>query len=239
MTYPEMERWAKWWANRYRWASETRADIDAEDLTQAAMVGICNALECYDESGNWAAWSSYFIRKEIRALIGIKHGRIPPPLCSLDAPIADDSDESMIDLLADETAPDPPDVAEYNDLQKRVREAVARLTDDRQREVVERTQLNDEPQSAVAADFGVSTSRIQMLWTKAKRALQEDKALRTLADIELKTKFISRSSVQRFYSTNTSDVEAAVLWREREREALAEKIKRLESEDYTTVTTTI
>lgn len=231
MTYEEMNRWARWWANRYRWATDTRADVDREDLIQAAMIGICRAQTCYDESGSWATWSSYFIRREIRALLGIRHGHIPPNMISLDVPVGEDGDERMIDLLADEDAPDAQDVAEYNDLQKQVRAAVARLKDDRQREVVERTFLKDESQSAVARDFGVSTQRVQMIWTAARKNLVRDKSLCTLANIELRTPYYRRIGVKRFQSTHTSDVENAVLWRERERQRLADKLRQCDERE--------
>ena len=231
MTYSEMEKWAKWWTRRYSWALKSRADLDAEDLTQAALVGICTALETYKEDGNWATWSSYFIRKEIRALLGIRAGRQYPVVYSLNAPVNDESDESMIDLLPDEDAPDAQEVAEYNDIQKQVRAAVARLADDRQRKVVERTQLQGENAKAVAQDFGVSTARVHSIWIAAKKNLAHDPALRALADIELRTNYIARSSWRSFQTTHTSDVEHVVIWRERERARLAEKIQKCDDLD--------
>ena len=210
MDYKQMERWAKWWANRYSWASESRGDIDREDLIQSAMVGILEALKSYDEGGSWAQWSSYFIRKEIRKLIGIKHGRLPPSALSLNDPVGEDGDSTMIDLLPDEDAPDALDVAEFNDLQRQVRAAVARLKDDQQREVVERTRLNGEPQRAVARDLGVSVAYVHSIWTAARKNLARDRHLRTLAD---STPYYVHVGVNRFNSTWTSATELAALWR--------------------------
>ena len=231
MKYQDITRWATWWANRYSWAVKDRGDIDKEDIYQSAMLGIAEALKCYDESGNWAQWSSFFIRKEIRKTIGIKNGRIPPTAVSLNAPIGDDGENTLLELLADETAPDAQEIAEYNDLQRIVREAVASLQDDQQREVIERTRLNDEPRRIVAADIGVPVARIDSLWNAGRKILSRDKRMRALYDIELRTTYIGRTTAKTFQTTHTSDVERAVMWRERERAKLAQIINNCDMRD--------
>lgn len=213
-----MQKWARWWAARYLWAIRERADVGFDDLVQAALLGICAALKTYDPAGNWAQYSSYFIRQEIRALLGIKHGRIPPALLSLDAPAGgeggeDGEGDTFIDLLPDETAPCPQEVTEYNDLQRQVRAAVERLKNDREREVVRRCMLDGETQTAVAEDFGVSAQLIGMVWHKARNHLRADRSLRTLAEIEDRTPYYTHVGVRTFDATNTSAVEKAVLFR--------------------------
>ena len=227
MSCDDMYRWAKWWANRYRWAIEKRGDISFEDLTQAAVLGILRAMECYDGVGSWAQYSSYFIRKEIRTLCGVRWGKsLPPFVQSLNVKVGDDEDTELIELLPDETAPDPEEVAEYNDLKTGVREAVARLKNDQEREVVERNRLNGEPLRVIAADFGVSFQYVRTIWTKACKHLSQDRKLRKLAEFEGLISYISRSSVKSFNSTNTSDVERIVMLREQMFEKVIKTIPR-------------
>lgn len=217
------QRWARWWGRRYSWALEGRPWLDFEDLVQAAMLGILRAREGFTEDkGSWANWSAYFIRNEIRDLIGIKNARLPPLVLSLDAPIAEDSDETRLDLLPDETAPNAEDVAEFNDLQRCVREAVARLKNEQQRQVVRRTRLGGESGRDVAAALGVTQARVNQLWNSARQHLARDRRLRALADIEDRTPYYKRVGARTFNSTWTSATEAAVLWRlDRESEVAA------------------
>lgn len=209
----DLQRWARWWVRRYHWATETRGDIDDDDLFQAAMIGILRALDGYKDGGNWPQWSSYFIRREIRDTVGIKHNRLPRVPLSLDVPAGDDTDATLIDLLPDETAPDAAEVAELNDLQRRVREAVARLKDDREREIVQRWRLNGETATAISDDLGISQQRVHQLWASARRQLAGDKALHALVNIEDHTPYYARVTIKSFTRTHNSAVEVAVLRR--------------------------
>lgn len=215
-----IEGWARYWARRYSWALRDRAYLDFDDLQSAATIGILAALEKYDAANGvpWAVFSSGYIRKEIRALIGIKRKDLPPATVSLDAPLTNadsvDGDTTLLDTVADESLPEIDDGALLSDLCASVRAAVADLKDPRQREIVRRAALEGETQGDLATALAISPQRVAQLWTKARKALARDPRLRVYAEIEARTPYYMTVSPQRFQSTHTSPVEHAVLWRE-------------------------
>lgn len=209
------ERWARWWVRRYLWALDGRPYLDAEDIYQAAMLGILRALEGYSaDKGSWANYSSFFIRQEIRGLLGIKQGRLPPLLQSLDAPAGDDPEgETRLDLLPDETAPSPEDVAELSALQKGVREAVERLPDPTQRRVIELHKLGGKSITETAKALGISSTDAHREYCRARKNLAADKRFHALREEQ---PYFLHWGLSRFFETGSSAVEMAVLWRERE-----------------------
>lgn len=220
------ERWARYWARRFAWALEGRPWLDMDDLSSAAMLGILAAQATYEPArGSWATYSAYFIRRELCALLGIRDGRIKPGTLSLDDPIttADGEDAGThLDQLPDDTLPDIDAGAVLDGLRGDVRTAVARLPD-RQREIVERWQLDGETQERVAQRLGITAQRVQQLWRQARQTLARDPRLREYADIENRTPYYVKIGPATFASTHTSAVEHAVLWRMRQLDRLARR----------------
>ena len=129
-------RLASYWAGRYSWAIERRNDIDREDLQQAAYLGILQARKPYkEERGGEVTLAGFYARKEIRALLGIRDGKLPPILESLDEPLNDETDDTRLDLIADETVPEADAGLLEEEKRQTVRDAVNRLAAD-QRAVV-------------------------------------------------------------------------------------------------------
>lgn len=215
-----IEGWARYWARRYSWALRDRAYLDFDDLQSAATIGILAALEKYDADTSvpWPVFSSGYIRREIRALIGIKRKDLPPLTISLDAPLigqdGSDGDATLEDTVADDSLPEIDDDLMLSDLCASVRAAVADLKDPRQREIVRRTAFEGSTQGDLATALAISPQRVAQLWTKARKALARDPRLRVYAEIEARTPYYMTVSPQRFNTTHTSAVEHAVLWRE-------------------------
>jgi len=207
-----------WAARRYAGAARRDGAVDVDDLMQAAFLGLIDASRTYDASNGetWSKWALWYIRKEIHALIGWRDGKFIKAhtgALSLDVPVSEEYDETMLDALEDDTL-DPVDFeAILNDDRRIVREAVADLKDDRQREVVERWQLGGETQAAVAKSLGVSSERVRQFWKKAQKTLARDRRLRQLAYLEDYTPYYQRVTVARFNTTGISQTERAVLWR--------------------------
>ena len=218
------ERWARYWARRFAWALEGRPWLDMDDLSSAAMLGILAAQAAYEPArGSWANYSAYFIRRELCALLGIRDGRIKPGALSLDAPITNEDGESAgthLDQLPDDTLPDADAGAILDGLRRDVRAAVNDLPK-RQRDIVQRWQLDGETQERVARGLGITPQRVQQLWSKARQTLARDPRLRCYADIEDRTPYYVKVGPTRFANTHTSAVEHAVLWRLRQLDHLA------------------
>ena len=220
------ERWAQYWVNRYSWALDGRSDVDADDLMQAARLGILRARRKYDgTTQNWATLSSYYIRKEILHALGKRNGALPPRLMSLDVPIAQDAEETLLDSLADESLPEMDEKLRMDELKSAVRQAVDRLENPRQRQCVRSVGLDGESLVETARRMGVTRQRAFQLVQAGCQRLWEDRRLRALADIELRTRYDAHQGVAAFLSTRTSVVEQAVLWRleQMEKAGLAEQ----------------
>ena len=213
------DRWPQYWVNKYRWALEMRGDVDQDDLMQAARVGMWIAEQTYKpEAGKWSTYSAFWIRREIRKALGVKSGQLPPPEVHLDEPLTEDAEETRLDMLADDSLPDVHDSLLEDEFRRGVREAVDRLEDQEQREVVKRKYFQAKRTDDIAAEMQASSSRIYQLWENAKRRLRRDKALRELA--ELRPNYYLHVGVDRFRATHTSAVEQALITLEQERERL-------------------
>ncbi len=218
------ERWAQYWVNKYRWALEMRGDVDEDDLMQAARIGMWEAEKTYKpDLGEWSTYSAFWIRHEIRRALGVKRGQLPPPEIHLDEPITWDAEETRLEMLADDTIPDIDSGVLMDDRAQIVREAVSRLEDQQQREVVEKLYFEDKPAKQVAAEMDLSKcERVYKIWDNARRRLRRDKYLRELRDVTMD--YYIHVGPARFNNTHTSAVEEAVLRYYRERGAIKRRL---------------
>ena len=208
-------RLASYWAGRYSWAIEKRNDIDRDDLQQAALLGILEARKAYkEERGGEVTLAGFYARKEIRALLGIRNGKLPPILESLDEPLNDETDDTRLDLLADETLPEADAALLEEEKRQTVRDAVDRLKPD-QKAVVTLRFFQGMTYKQAAAEMDVTPERAASIWDNARLRLSRDRYLKAVAEVNRSTPYLMGVGVTRFNSTFTSAVEELVLMRER------------------------
>ena len=208
-------RLASYWAGRYMWAIEKRNDIDRDDLQQAAFLGILEARKAYkEERGGEVTLAGFYARKEIRALLGIRNGKLPPILESLDEPLNDETDDTRLDLLADETLPEADAALLEEEKRQTVRDAVDRLKPD-QKAVVTLRFFQGMTYKQAAAEMDVTPERAASIWDNARLRLSRDRYLKAVAEVNRSTPYLMGVGVTRFNSTFTSAVEELVLMRER------------------------
>ena len=211
----DAERLASYWAGRYSWILERRNDLDREDLQQAAFLGILEARKAYkEERGGEVTLAGFYARKEIRALLGIRNGKLPPTLESLDEPINEETDDTRLDLLADETLPEADAALLEEERRQTVRDAVERLKPD-QRAVVKLRFFQGKTYQQTADEMNVTRDRVTTIFQNARRNLRRDRYLKALAEVNRSTPYLLGVGVTRFNSTFTSAVEELVLLRER------------------------
>ena len=187
------------------------------------------------DRGSFSAFSAFYIRHEIRDLIGIKNGTLPPVMTSLDRFIQGpdgQTETTLLDTLEDKTLPDKDETLFDEQRQKGIRDAVRRLPD-RQRRVMEMFYLDGKGAKAIGEALGISASQVTRITADAKRAMRKDRLLRQLADID--APYYAYIGVKRFQTTHTSAVEHACFILEQKREKLMRKLSEIEQdtqEDY-------
>lgn len=221
-------RWAQYWAYKYQWAIKRRPDIDMEDLLQAALMGEYIAKSKYDpERGSFATVSAFYIRKEIRDLLGIRRGNLPPVVISLDEPFTEDADETRLDMLPDETLPDKDELLHQQERRDGVRAAIDRIKDHKQREAIRMCYLEGKGAREISKALGVHYSDVYRLFAKGRSEMRHDRLLREL--VGLHVPFIN-VSVRTFNSTHMSAVEYAVFRLEEEREKIMKQLAQYEQD---------
>ena len=211
----DAERLANYWAGRYSWILERRNDLDRDDLKQAAFLGILEARKAYkEEKGGEVTLAGFYARKEIRSLLGIQNGKLPPALESLDEPLNDETDDTRLDLIADESIPEADAALLEEEKRQTVRDAVNRLAED-QRAVVSLRFFKGKTYKQAADEMNITREKVAIIFNNARRNLRRDRYLKALAEVNLRTPYLMGVGVTRFNSTFTSAVEEIVLLRER------------------------
>ncbi|MDH3309639.1 MAG: RNA polymerase sigma factor RpoS [Gammaproteobacteria bacterium] len=107
---------------------------------------------------------------DVKGMLGLNER-----IASVDAPLDDDPDRSLLDAIADERTPDPEKVLQRDDLQQLIQQWLNELND-KQREVVERRfGLNHREISTleeVGADIGVTRERVRQIQVEALKRLR-------------------------------------------------------------------
>lgn len=108
--------------------------------------------------------------EDVKGMMGLNER-----VASVDAPLDDDPDRSLLDAIADERTPDPEKVLQRDDLQALIEQWLNELND-KQREVVERRfGLNHREISTleeVGADIGVTRERVRQIQVEALKRLR-------------------------------------------------------------------
>ena len=108
--------------------------------------------------------------EDVKGMLGLNER-----VASVDAPLDDDPDRSLLDAIADERTPDPERVLQRDDLQQLIQQWLNELND-KQREVVERRfGLNHREISTleeVGADIGVTRERVRQIQVEALKRLR-------------------------------------------------------------------
>ena len=168
-------------------------------------MGIFTANKSYEaDKGSWAQYSSYFIKSEIRSLLG----RPGPFVESLDEPMPGTDDLTLMDTISDETQPDTDAGLLMDERRQTVRAAVDRLPD-QQRNYVKLRYLEGLGQHQTAESLNIDLVKLRNVWDCARRRLRRDKYLRELHSLSFH--YHINVSVARFNRTHTSAVEEAVL----------------------------
>ena len=204
-------------ANKYAGLARESGICDIEDIKQAGMIGLLEAQRCFDPQHENASFMSYSMRCIISAIVS-QFGYQDPdryrpklPPVYLDQPLADETDDSLLDTVEDpDILPfDEPIIEEETraETAEAVHAAVDRLKNTKQREAIRRVYFDGQTKSEAAAAMGIQPKAFYNVEREARDKLRTDLRLKEYA-----IPFF-HIGVNRFNTTWTSATEAAVLWR--------------------------
>lgn len=154
----------------------SRAGIEPDDLKQESWLGFCAAVNGYKTGKSlFSTYLGFHIKRACLHALGIRNGTMKPAPVSLNTPLSEGEDITLLDMIEDESI-NVTGGAEITDLQRVVRGAVSRLSDREQR-LVNFVYIH----GGTAADWGrgegVSTSRAADIHHRTLRTLKRDPAI--------------------------------------------------------------
>ena len=217
---------------RYRDLARDNIAVSMEDLQQECYVAMEDAAARFKpEAGGFLTILQLCVRGRCRAALGL----IGRPRNehyykdSIDEPGMGKDTRTLADKLEDTTLPGMTDEMELDELQKDVRQAVARLPYGED-EIMRRHYLEGESISAIAEARGVTPGRIQAKKLIALDRLREDPQIKGY-DEQSHFKY---KSVYGFRESGSSVVEDAVLqmeaWREHQQALIDKSIREAREE---------
>ncbi len=192
-------------AKRYARVCALDRAVSMEDLIQAGCIGLMKAADSFDPNAgkSWSGWACWHIQMEFNSALGLRQGHFTRPhtgAVALDGPLRTGDGEGVTagDLLADETLPDADEAILRDELCRDVREAVARLKSEGQRQVVELCKLRGFSYRQAAERLGVSVGQAYQLFFRATNNLARDPSLRALAGLGERGKTSARRGSKAF-----------------------------------------
>ena len=207
------------------------AGVTREDLLQESYFALLQAVEAYDPESGFA-FSSFLkwpLKNVVNRAIGIKTQKDrEAPLssaASLDAPIANDSEDTYAQVLADPSDPigDLTDQIFRESLHEDLEKSLAELSD-REAEVIRAKYYGGQTIEQIGARVGCSGERARQIEEEALEALRMKTKLQEYRD-EIISHYAYRGSFRKWKDTRESSVEIAAI-KLAEMEERAEKLDR-------------
>ena len=214
------ELWVKKIANRYKALLAKTGAVDFDDLVQAGRMALLQAQKKYDVASgvSFLKHSRFYIMNAMRRELGITSDcRLPVFLKSLDEPLTEDTEETMLDMLADDSIEPDDERIQRLERYEELHRAIGRLKSVKHREIIKRVYFDEEDRQDAAAAMGMKVGAFYSADREALSKLRRDKTLKQLCAPVFST------SLSRFRINFTSAVEAEVLWREMETDRLLGK----------------
>ena len=204
--------------NRYRLMLAKLPAVDVDDLLQAGRVAIFLAQKKYDPDGGASFITFVFdrIRSAMHRTMKLKSdGSLPVIPESIDEPLSEDEDLTLLDTVADtEPTAEESIVAEdaRQETAEAVHAAVDRLKNPKHRECIKRVWFDAQDKETAAAEMGYSVPVFRNTELQARYKLKRDPELKQFASLPYP---LMRVGVDSFNSKWASSTEVTVLWRER------------------------
>lgn len=174
-------------ANRYiRFFPDSTIEVD--DLTQAAYLALVEAVKTFDPDAGAGLLHhlSYYLRKTWRTMYGLRGGRDPlDDAVSLDDPLSEDDDTTLLDVTSDPAAELAFDQADGEIFIDELRAALERALDKAPHgDIVRRRYFQGQTQREIAEDLRCSPSAVHQRERAAIRYLRSGPFTRELRSFD-------------------------------------------------------
>ena len=163
--------------------------IDLDDLAQGGYLALVDAVRGFDPQagGTFLTVLSYHLRKVWRDMYGLRGKRDALNDCiSLDEPLSDDGDTTRLDLLPDDRAELAFEESEDQIFREQLRAFLDKALDAAPHgDVIRRRYFQGQTGKAIAAELGVSVSRVGQYEQEARRYLRHGPFTRELRSFDL------------------------------------------------------
>jgi RNA polymerase sporulation-specific sigma factor len=195
----------------------TAAGVEADDVVQCCYFALCDAVKAFnpDKEYPFLSYIKYPLKTQINALLGVRTAKRDAlnESRSLDAPIDNDEGSTLLDFQVD-----PNSGAEYEaviddvfqvELHAALENTLDRLPADRAA-IIRGRYFDGKTQSEIAAELGVSGSRVYFLEQDALHKLRGYTTLQAFHDEVLTHWAYKHTGLKAFRETGYSSVERAV-----------------------------
>jgi len=218
------------WANK-RIIAANDPRYDADDLTQAGYFALIRAVEQYpaDSPYKFTTYLHYHCRSEFNQVAGIRSSKREPYLYSLDKPLTDDGDYTLVDTLEDTDSTEEINNTTdriYNEQLHNTLETALDSLPERSRYVLKAHFYEDKTYKDMADYLGVTATYPRQLVVDALRQLRRGKIIRMLKDFDYDRYSVRHSGYASFRYNMESSVETIAM----KKLELEERLKQMERE---------
>ena len=230
--WEQVERFVALQARRRVLFSGGLGGVEVDDLYQSGYIALVAAADSYDPAAgcSFIGWLALALKTAFADAGGYrscKQARDPLHRAgSLDAPISEDSDTAIGDLIADPGAAQDFESAEDRLYLEQLHNALEKALDelpDQQSDAIRRHFYQNRSLEEIAAAEGISGEAVRQRQEKGLRALRQQRDLQQF--VEDRTPYYLRVGVSEFKRTGESAVERIVFRREQLMEPRAEPPK--------------
>ncbi len=213
---------------RYLFHEQGTRLYEEGDLLGCAYIALCAALDGYDSSkGAFSTYYYLWIQNTTADIRGArKRHDVNRAAVSLNTPLAEDSEDELLDLQADETATEEIDSAErrvyVEQLRQEIEKCNAYLTE-QERQVIHARYYDRKTLDETGADMGISRERVHSIETSAMRKYRHPHRGVNLRQFYDYGKVYRGTSLQAFRYSGASSVERFAEYHDK----LEEQFKRM------------
>lgn len=240
--WQQVERFVRQQANRRISQLNGQCGVEFDDLYQSGFLALVKAVDSYkpENEASFIGWLAFYLKNAFSEASGycIRKKNALNLAVSLDTPIGEDDDFTLLDTISDPT--DRIEEVEERIYQTQLRETLEAALDElpaEYSEIIRKRDLEGQTFRELAAAYGVSHQSIRQRRDNGLRKLRRIKRTsavgkRLYSFVEMRTPYYRHIGVNRFQTTHTSSVEKAVFYRDWLEQQLLRGLTPEEQESY-------